>query len=158
MENVRFGAFIDCSRNAVKTVDTVKNFAAAIKKAGYNALYLYLEDVYEIETEPYFGHLRGRYSVAELKELDDYCCSIGIELIPAIQTLAHLGRLFTWEEYENIHDIDYVMLVGVEKTYELIDKMFAAMKKCFRSRSINIGMDEAYLMGRGRYMDINGIR
>lgn len=152
MENVRFGAFIDCSRNAVKTVDTVKNFAAAIKKAGYNALYLYLEDVYEIETEPYFGHLRGRYSVAELKELDDYCCSIGIELIPAIQTLAHLGRLFTWEEYENIHDIDYVMLVGVEKTYELIDKMFAAMKKCFRSRSINIGMDEARYLGLGEYV------
>ncbi len=44
-----------------------------MKKMRYNALYLYMEDVYEIDGEPYFGHQRGRYTHAGLKDIDNYC-------------------------------------------------------------------------------------
>ena len=39
---------------------------------GYNTLLLYTEDTYEVPDEPYFGYMRGRYSQAELRELDAY--------------------------------------------------------------------------------------
>ena len=57
---------------------------------GLNTLLLYIEDIYEIEDEPYFGYMRGRYTQEELKQVDDYAHALGIEVIPAIQTLAHL--------------------------------------------------------------------
>ena len=57
-------------------------------------LMLYTEDTYEVDNQPYFGYLRGRYSQKELREIDDYAFKHGMELIPAIQTLAHLKSIF----------------------------------------------------------------
>ena len=88
------GVMLDCSRNAVLKVETIKRYADIIKKMGYNTLMLYTEDTYEIESQPYFGHLRGRYTKQELKEIDAYCNEIGLELVPCIQTLAHLATMF----------------------------------------------------------------
>ena len=132
---------LDVSRDGVMKVEEVKRYAGIIKKMGYNALGLYMEDVYEIEDEPYFGHLRGRYSKNELKDINDYCKSIGITAIPYIQTLAHLEGIFKWVEYQNVRDIANILLVGEEKTYELIEKMFRTLRDCFDTEKINIGMD-----------------
>lgn len=147
---------LDMSRDGVMKIEEVKRYAKLIKKAGYNALGLYIEDIYEIEGEPYFGHLRGRYSGAELKEINDFCKSIGMTAIPFIQTLAHLEGIFKWSAYSEINDIANIMLVGEDRTYELIDKMFASLRQCFDTDKINIGMDEAPMMGRGKYLDKHG--
>ena len=63
----RFGVMIDCSRNAVMNRDAFFRMADLLSALGYNAIRLYTEDTYEVEGEPYFGYLRGRYSGAELR-------------------------------------------------------------------------------------------
>ena len=125
---------------------------------GYNTVQLYTEDTYEADGEPYFGYLRGRYSKAELKELDAYARGIGIELVPCIQTLAHLGGITRWAEYGGITDIGDILLAGEERTYELIEHMFRTCAECFTSRRINIGMDEAHMLGLGAYLDKHGYK
>ena len=101
-----FGVMLECSRNAVMNVASVKKYAEILKKMGYNTLMLYTEDTYEVEGQPYFGHLRGKYTKAELKEIDAFCNRLGIELIPCIQTLAHLNAIFQWRSvYGNIHAV-----------------------------------------------------
>lgn len=151
-----FGVMLDCSRNGVMTVDAVKKYASLIAKMGYNTLMLYTEDTYEIEGEPYFGHLRGRYSIAEIQEMDAFCAQIGIELVPCIQTLAHLNAIFKWDHYGDIRDCDDILLADDEKTYALLERMFASLAKSFTSRKIHIGMDEAYMVGLGRYLEKHG--
>ena len=150
------GVMLDCSRDAVYTVETLKNYFRLLKKMGYNSVQLYTEDTYEIEGEPYFGYLRGRYSKSELKELNTYAEDMGIELIPCIQTLAHLGGITRWAEYRGITDTGDILLVGEERTYELIEHMFQTCAECFTSRRINIGMDEAHMVGLGAYLDKYG--
>ena len=154
----RFGVMLDCSRNAVMKVDEVKRMIDCLQKMGYDTLELYTEDTYEIESEPYFGYMRGRYTGAELKEIDAYAKTRGVELIPCIQTLAHLSTLFNHSEYAKIHDTAGILLIDEPKTYELIDKMFASLAKNFTSRTVNIGMDEAHMVGRGRFMDKFGVQ
>jgi hypothetical protein len=51
-----------------------------------------------------------------------------------------------------------VLLVGEERTYDLIGKMLDAMAGYLQSRRIHIGMDEAWGLGRGRYLDRFGFR
>ncbi len=63
---------------------------------GYDTLMLYTEDTYEVDNQPFFGYKRGRYTKQELKEIDAYCISAGIELVPCIQMLAHLNCMFKW--------------------------------------------------------------
>lgn len=67
-----FGTMLDCSRNAVPNLHTLKKWVDLTASLGYNTLLLYTEDTYEVPDEPYFGYMRGRYSQAELRELDAY--------------------------------------------------------------------------------------
>ena len=151
------GIMIDCSRNAVKTVGHLKEVIRRIALMGYNQLQLYTEETYEVENEPYFGYMRGRYTPAEFKEIDEYANSYGIELVPCIQTLAHLNQIFRWREYDKVHDADDILLIDEERTYTLIENMFKTLSKCVTSRKIHIGMDEAHMIGRGSYADKHGL-
>ncbi len=151
------GAMIDCSRNAVMNVKTVKRFADILAGMGYNTLMLYTEDTFEVDNQPFFGYMRGRYTKEEIKELAHYCASKGVELIPCIQTLAHLGCIFKWPTvYGEINDCDDILLVEEEKTYQLIEDMFCTISQCFLSKKIHIGMDEAYKVGLGKYLNQHG--
>ena len=155
----RLGTMVDCSRNAVMRPEKVEEWIDLTASLGYNCLMLYTEDTYEIDGEPYFGHLRGRYSQEELRHLDEYANAKGIELIPCIQTLAHLRQIFDWPAYQNgMRDFNDILMVGEERVYALIDKMFAMIHDTFRTKVVNIGMDEAHMLGRGRYLSCNGLR
>ncbi len=65
------GPMFDLSRNAVLTVDGFKLMLNKLALMGMNSVMLYMEDTYEVSSEPYFGYMRGRYSHAELREIDD---------------------------------------------------------------------------------------
>ncbi len=150
----RLGVMIDMSRNAVMNVKALKEYLVLLRKMGYNSVMLYTEDTYEVEGEPFFGYMRGRYSVAEMQDLDEFANNIGVELIPCIQTLAHLNQALRWGTIPV--DCNDIMLCDDERVYNLIDKMFSTLKKCFKSPYIHIGMDEAHMVGRGKYMDLHG--
>lgn len=148
----------DASRNAVPSVEGAKKLIRLLAAMGYDSFMLYTEDTYVVEGYPYFGHMRGRYSVAELREIDDYAYMFGIEVIPCIQTLAHLATALRWPGMSKIWDCDDILMVGEECTYDFIRACLKACRSAFRSNRINIGMDEAHMLGRGRYLTHNGYR
>lgn len=147
----------DCSRGAVMNKESVKKMIRLLSLCGYQSLMLYTEDTYEVDGEPYFGYMRGRYSKDELKELDAYALQFGITLIPCIQTLAHLNGITRWgHQYGSVIDNADILMVGEERTYTLIDNMFKSISECFSCRCVNVGMDEAWLLGAGKYLGKNG--
>ena len=150
------GIMLDTARNAVPKIETLKTYIQMMSLLGYNYLELYVEDVFEVLNEPKIGYMRGKYSIKDLKSLDDYAYSYGVEIVPCIQTLAHLERIFMHDTYHSINDIEDVLLVGEERTYELIENMLKTTKETFRSNRINIGMDEAFRLGLGQYLTKNG--
>ena len=154
LENL--GVMLDCSRSAVPTVQTIKQMLLHLAFMGYTTVQMYTEDVFEMEDYAYFGYLRGRYTQQELKEIDSFANTLGVEMVPCIQTLAHLLHALKWKELQDVWDIEDILLCGEEKTYQLIDKMFATMSSAFSSRKINIGMDEAHSLGLGKYLDKHG--
>lgn len=151
-----FGCMLDCSRNAVMTVDSIKKWIDISSDLGYNMLMLYTEDTYEIKNQPYFGYGRGRYSADELKELDGYAKAKDIELIPCIQTLAHLNQIVRWPAYSEHIDQKDILLVGDDEVYNLIEDMFDTVCDCYSSEYVHVGMDEAHGLGRGKYYDLHG--
>lgn len=152
------GAMFDVSRNAVMTVGTIKRMVEKMALMGLDIIMLYTEDTYTIDEQPYFGYMRGRYTHEELKECDDYADIFGIEMIPCIQTLAHLRTFLQWDAVGGLRDNTDILLAGSEKTYELIENMIKSVSAPLRSKRIHIGMDEAHDLGLGNYMRINGIR
>ena len=156
MSYKNFGVLLCCASNGVMNVTSVKRMIDKISKMGYNLLELVIDDIYKIESEPYFGYLRGGYTKEEIQEMDAYAKSHGVELVPVIQTLAHMTNLVKIPEYADIVDIDDILLVDEPRTYELIDKMFASIADSFSTRKVNIGFDEAHKVGLGKYLDKHG--
>ena len=62
-----FGVMLDFSRNGVMTLPALKKFLTTIRKMGYNTVFLYMEDTYEVQGEPYFGYMRSRSSREEMR-------------------------------------------------------------------------------------------
>lgn len=153
-----FGIMLDCSRNGVMTVEHFKKWLSQLALLGYNMGMLYTEDTYQIPGEPFFGYMRGAYTASELREIDKHADSLGIEMIPCIQTLGHLAQVLAWPAYGEVRDTGSVLLAGEEKTYALIGKMLDLWKSVFKSKRIHVGMDETHDLGRGRYMDLNGYK
>ena len=152
----RNGFMLDCSRNAVFTVSKVKSIIHTLAKLGMNVLMLYTEDTYEVPGRPYFGAYRGRYTKAELKEMDAYAKLFGIELVPCIQTLAHLHNALKWPGSTSIKDTADILQVGKTEVYTFIEELLTTVKETFSTRRIHLGMDEAIQLGLGNYLRENG--
>ena len=148
------GIMLDCSRNAVMKVSYLRKWLRRLTLLGYNMVMLYTEDTYQLPEEPYFGYLRGGYSLEEMREIDAYASGLGIEMIGCIQTLGHLEHIIRWHAFPN--DSERVLLVDDDRTYALIGKMLDFWGKAFKSRRIHVGMDETHDLGRGRFMDLHG--
>ena len=71
------GVMVDCSRNAVPKISTLKKFVRYLSFMGYTFLGLYMEDTLKIDGEPYIGYQRGAYTVKDIQELDTYAQQYG---------------------------------------------------------------------------------
>ena len=49
---------------------------------GYQEVYLYTEDTYDLPDYPFFGYMRGKYSPEEIRFLDEKSCSLGLRINP----------------------------------------------------------------------------
>ena len=150
------GMMLDMSRGGVMTVEAVKGMIDAHAALGLNLMMLYPEDTYTVPEAPYLGYLRGRYTEKELREMDDYAAESGVELVPCVQTLAHLEQFLQWDVNRDIKDNDCVLMIDEPKTYAWIRAALTALRRCFRTNRIHIGMDEAHGVGLGEYYQKHG--
>lgn len=152
------GIMLDVSRGAVLKPIKVKEIMRRLARMGFNELMLYTEDTYEIKEYPYFGYMRGRYTETELKEFVEYGNMLGIETVPCIQTLGHLGNPLRWSVFNGMRDQAAVLLIDEERTYKFIEAMIKTTRRCFTSNKIHIGMDEAHGVGLGAYFNKHGLQ
>lgn len=151
------GIMFDVSQsNTLMTVEHAKFLLRRMALMGLNRMMLYNEDNYEIEDWPYFGYMRSRYSEADIRELDDYAFALGIELVPCIQTLAHLVDALKWPSFSGMREDKACLLPGEERVYNFLEKAILAATAPVRTKRIHIGMDEAMKLGRGNYFDKHG--
>ena len=138
----RTGIMLDCARNGVPSLSFLKDFVLSAIAAGYDYLGLYVEDCIEVEEEPHFGYMRGRYTEGELKEIVSFADLFGFEIMPFVQTLAHLGLIFRhWDPYyKDARDFGDILLMDEPRVYRLIDRLFHTVRKCFGACRVNVGI------------------
>ncbi|WP_236719645.1 beta-N-acetylhexosaminidase [Neobacillus mesonae] len=150
------GVMLDASRNAVPTVADIEKLLRRMAVMGLDSLMLYTEDTYEVKEHPYFGYMRGRYTAEELRACDEYASTLGIEMIPCIQTLGHLREALKWNYAAGFKDTDDILLVDEPKTYEFLENCIRAASEAFQTKRIHIGMDETFQLGLGKYLEKHG--
>ena len=71
----------------------------------------------------------------------------GVELVPCIQTLAHLHNFLRWHDSRLLRDTGDILKVGSGEVYAFIRNLLESLRSCFSTRNIHIGMDEAHMLG-----------
>lgn len=149
------GAMIDMAQ----CCSSMKNPRYLLRKMAIMGLNMFMfswEDGFKVDNEPYFSYMRPTYTEKELREIDDYAFELGIEVIPCVQTLAHLTDVLRWGEYSSIKEDSACLLVGEDRTYQLIRNILVSASRPFRTNRIHLGMDEAMNLGQGRYLKKHG--
>ncbi len=145
------GGMVDLSHGAIMNVDALKSCMRKMAMMGLNMFLFYREESYAVPEYEYFSYMRGRHTEEQIKELDDYAYALGIEIIPAIQCLGHLGHTLHWGQFAPIRDTGNCLLVGEEETYRFIECMIKAAMRPLRTKRVHIGFDETMSLGTGAY-------
>lgn len=146
---------IDVSRNAVFKLDYFKSVILRQALLGFNEIWIYMEDIYELKDYQKFGYLRGKYSLEDIQMLDSYAASLGVELVPCIQTLGHMAQFLRWPSSGKYKDQADVLIIS-DDTYKFIEAMLSFCKEAFHTTKIHVGMDETFGFALGRYYKVNG--
>ena len=156
----RRGYMLDISRGKKPRVDTIKgmiDFLAALK---YNEFQLYMEGdcfiyaAYPEETADY-----DCLTPDDIRELDRYCRERFIDLVPNQNSFGHM---YTWLRkpafhhlglFETEDEVPSTLNPLLPESFEFVSNLYASLLPCFTSEYVNIGLDEAYGLGRYQIED-----
>ena len=165
------GYMLDVSRGRVPTMENLKTLVDRLSLYKINQLQLYVENSQRIDGFEEIWSQTDPFIPEEILDLDRYCNSRGIELVPCIATFGHLydllrsvsfskyrevdaeqGSIFTWHNRMRHHTIN----VADPESYTLIKGILDQYISLFRSNKINICCDETFDLGKGKSAGLIG--
>ncbi len=159
------GYFYDITRGKMPTLDTLKEIADRLSFYKINQLQLYIEYTFAFRKQSEVWIKSDPITAEEIMELDMYCRSRHIELVPSIATFSHMydvldsnsfeelsemdrsvGRPFTWYNRMRYHILD----ASNPKSITFVKGMLDEFIPLFSSDKFNICCDEAFDLGKGK--------
>ena len=92
----------DISRCRVPTMQTLEYIVRTLAALGINQLQLYTEHTFAWTGHEPVWKNASPITPDEARALDALCASLGIELVPCLNTLAHMERWLTHPEYTHL--------------------------------------------------------
>ncbi len=150
---------IDLGRQ-IESIDFLKSIADFSVKHGYNTIVLYLENAVRTSKNQ-FVNKNESYSMEELKEIVSYMEKIGLDIIPAFETLGHLEKFLKYDELGNFAETQdcskegrgwwypkYVRgqngCVSDNELFEFMSDYIKEVTSVFHSKYIHMGLDEVF--------------
>jgi len=158
------GVMLDISRDRVPRPASLKALIELFAGWKYNQFQLYMEHTFR-----YRGHERvwrgsSALSAAEVRELDEFCRLLGIELVPNQNSLGHMERWLKHEPYRQLSETlepwetpwgeirsrPTTLCPTDAGSIRLMRDLYDQLLPNFRSRQFNVGCDEPFELGQGR--------
>ena len=157
------GVMLDVSRCRVPSLDTLKALFAQLAAWKINHVELYLEHTFAyVDHEKVWGEASA-FTPAELRELDDFADSVGIELTGQQNCLGHMERWLKFDRYrpQAISPDGFTAPWGEfrgpstadpdnPETLALARELFAELLPNLRSRRAHVGLDEPWELSSER--------
>ena len=156
----RRGYMLDISRGRKPKVETIKtmiDFLAALK---YNEFQLYMEgDCFKYAAYPKETAHFDCLTPEDIEELDRYCQERFIDLVPNQNSFGHM---YTWLKKPDFHhlglferedEVPSTLNPLLPESFEFVCNLYASLLPHFTSDYVNIGLDEAYGLGRYQIED-----
>lgn len=146
------GIHDDISRGPVPTLDYMKRQVRTCAAYKLNLFSLYLEHVFDYQSQPLVAPKEGAITAADVKELVDYAKRYYVTILPEQQAFGHLHHVLKYEIYSDIAETPHghVLTPTNEKTYAFIKDLYAELTPLFPGPLFHIGADETFELGRGQ--------
>ncbi len=143
-------------------MDTLAHIIRTLASLKINQLHLYTEHTFSWRGHETVWQHASPITPAEARELDALCKSLAIELVPCLNTLAHMERWLNLPEYAHLaattgdwsfqtddgrtipRSGPFSLNPSDPRSIELIKDLLDQMLPCFSSNKVNIGCDEAF--------------
>lgn len=147
---------IDLARQK-ETMEYIKSHIDFAKENGYNAVFVYLEAAVRVDCVSYFSE-DHTYSVEEIKEIVAYGNEKGIDIIPALENLAHMENFMRYPQLAFMSECQDAEVdgrgirtglgdcacVSNPKAMEFLDTYYSQVIPLFTSQYVHAGLDEPF--------------
>lgn len=150
----RRGYMLDISRCRMPKLDTIKKLIDFLSELKYNEFQLYMEgDCFKYSSYPQYTSDFDCLGPEEIIELNKYCNERYIDLVPNQNSFGHLANWLKRDEFRHLalcNDGENGDTINplLKESYEFIDSLYGSLLPYFNSQYVNIGLDEAYGLGK----------
>lgn len=156
------GYFLDETRGRVLSLPYLKKIADRLSRYKINEFQLYVEHTYLFRDLTELWRDETPLTAEDILELDAYCCSLHIELVPALASFGHLYKLLSTRSYGDLCErshpwnaefsfwdrmAQHTINTTDERALPLIKNMLAEYGALFTSQKFNICADETFDLG-----------
>src|SRR2546423_205097 len=146
------GVHDDISRGPVPTLEYMKRQVRTCAAFKLNLFSLYLEHVFDYQSQPLVAPKEGAITAADVKELVAYARRYYVTILPEQQAFGHLHHVLKYETYSDMAETPHghVLAPVNDKTYAFIKDLYAELVPLFPGPLFHIGADETFELGRGQ--------
>ncbi len=146
------GVHDDVSRGPVPTLEQLKREARALSEYKVNLFSLYMENVFDTQSEPLIPVAENKLTAAEIQSLVAYAARYHVTVMPEQQAFGHLHHVLKYDRYAELAETSHghVLAPVNEKSYALIANLYAEIAPLFPGPLFHIGSDETYELGKGQ--------
>ena len=150
----RRGYMLDISRGKKPLVSTIKQMIDFLALLKYNEFQLYMEgECFKYAAYPQETADFDCLTPEDVQALDLYCRERFIDLVPNQNSFGHM---YTWLKKPAYHhlglfegdEVPSTLNPLLPESFEFMKNIYASLLPCFSSDYVNIGLDEAYGLGK----------
>lgn len=148
------GYMLDISRSRVPKMETIKYMVDFLSGLKYNEFQLYMEgECFKYSAYPEPTANFDCLTPEDIEELDRYCKERFMDLIPNQNSFGHLTPWLKHEQFKHLGLYEGDMNPDtinplLDESLEFMDNVYGSLLPHFTSQYVNIGLDEAYGLGR----------
>ncbi len=149
------GYMLDISGGRMPKVETITWLIDLLADLKYNELQLYMDSfVFKYDAFPEYTADFDCLTPEDIEYLDQYCYDRFIELVPNQNGFGHMEAWLDFPEFKHLALTDGTNRPDslnplLDESLEFVDKLYGSLLPHFRSKRINIGLDE--VTGLGKY-------
>ncbi len=160
------GLLHDVTRGKVPTLTTLKLLVDRLTAFKGNQLQLNIEHAFVFEFDPAICGPDEGLTADEVRELDGYCSDRFVDLIPAVATFGHMGRILSMPKYRHLAECEatatwkqmdwaqrargLTLDCATPEAQSLVERIWSDILDAFSSPAVNICGDEPHDLGRGK--------
>ena len=154
----RRGLYLDCSRDKVPTLATIKELVTRLAHWKVNELQLYIENVFTFAAHPAIGRGYSPFTPAEILELQDFCRPHHVRLVGSLASFGHMERVLQLPQYVHLGEMagyrgwpGGTTLCPIDGgSIKLMGELYEEFVPLFEAVDFNLCGDEPWELGKGR--------